>query len=319
LRVYNRAEIEKAVNPVAAIDAIAEGFAAFSKGNVIAPPVGYLSFKNPPGEMHIKYGYRLDDDVFVVKIATGFYENPAHGLSSSSGLQLICSAKTGSPQALLLDEGYLTDLRTAAAGAVAAKYLAPRNLRAIGIVGSGIQAHLQLDLLRHVTGCRRAVIWARDPAKARSFNVDGFSIEVADSVSALCSQCNLVVTTTPSREPLVSADAVRPGTHITAVGADSPGKQELESALFAKAAVLAVDSRAQCFDHGDSVHALNAKAVPQSRFVELGEIIAGAARGRESDEQISIADLTGLAVQDIQIAKLALRSLETSQAAAPLR
>ena len=311
VRVYNRAEIEEAVNPVDAIDAIAEGFAAFSRGDVVVPPVGYLAFKNPPGEMHIKYGYRLDDDVFVVKIATGFYENPARGLSSSSGLQLVFSAKTGFPQALLLDEGYLTDLRTAAAGAVAAKYLAPRNLHAIGIVGSGIQAHLQLDLLRHVTGCRRAVVWARDPAKARSFKVDGFSIDVADSVAALCSQCNLVVTTTPSREPLVSAGAVRPGTHITAVGADSPGKQELEASLFAKAAVLAVDSRAQCFDHGDSVHALNSKAVPQSRFVELGEIIAGTARGRASDEQISIADLTGLAVQDIQIAKLALRSLET--------
>jgi len=310
MRVYDRAAIEKAVNPAAAIDAIAEGFAAFSQGTVIVPPVGHLEFKNPPGEMHIKYGYRLDDAVFVVKIATGFYENSAHGLSSSSGLLLVCSAKTGFPQALLLDEGYLTDLRTAAAGAVAAKYLAPKNLRAIGIVGSGIQAHLQLDLLRHVTGCRRAVIWARDPAKARSFEVDGFSIEVADSVAALCGQCNLIVTTTPSREPLIPAGAVRPGTHITAVGADSPGKQELEASLFAKAEVLAVDSRAQCFDHGDSMHALSSKVVAQSRFVELGEIIAGTARSRTSEQQITIADLTGLAVQDIEIAKLALRSLE---------
>jgi ornithine cyclodeaminase len=310
MRVYHRAEIEKAVDPAAAIDAIADGFAAFSKGNVIVPPVGHLEFKNPTGEMHIKYGYRLDDDVFVVKIATGFYENPAHGLSSSSGLLLVWSARTGFPQALLLDEGYLTDLRTAAAGAVAAKYLAPKNLRAIGIVGSGIQAHLQLDLLRHVTQCRRAVIWARDPAKARSFKVDGFSIEVADSVAALCGQCNLIVTTTPSREPLIAAGDVRPGTHITAVGADSPGKQELDASLFAKAVVLAVDSRAQCFDHGDSVHALNSHLVEPSRFVELGEIIAGTARGRTSEEQITIADLTGLAVQDIEIAKLALRSLE---------
>jgi|SRR5882724_1226593 len=310
MRIYNRAEIAKVVNPVVAIDAIAEGFAAFSKGNVIVPPVGHLEFTNPPGEMHIKYGYRVGDDVFVVKIATGFYQNPAHGLPSSGGLLLVCSAKTGFPQALLLDEGSLTDLRTAAAGAVAAKYLAPKNVPAIGIVGSGTQAHLQLDLLRHVTTCRRAVIWARDPAKARSFKVDGFSIEVADSVAALCGQCNLIVTTTPSREPLVPADAVRPGTHITAVGADSPGKQELEASLFAKAEVLAVDSRAQCFDHGESVHALNSKVVARSSFVELGEIIAGTVRGRTGDEQITIADLTGLAVQDIQIAKLALRSLE---------
>lgn len=311
MRLYTRTEIEKAVDPAAAIDAIAEGFAAFSGGEVVVPPVGHLEFKNPPGEMHLKYGHRRGDDVFVVKIATGFYQNPALGLSSSSGLMLVCSAKTGFPKALLLDDGYLTDLRTAAAGAVAAKHLAPRNLRAIGIVGAGIQAHIQLDLLRHVTPCRRAMIWARNPAKARSFKVDGFSIEVADSVAALCCQCNLIVTTTPSRNPLVSAGILRPGTHITAVGADSPGKHEIEAAVFAKADVLAVDSRTQGFSYGDSSHALNSRTVPPDHFVELGEIIAGTAVGRTNDEQITIADLTGLAVQDIQIAKLALSALET--------
>ena len=261
--------------------------------------------------MHLKYGHRRGDDVFVVKIATGFYQNPALGLSSSSGLMLVCSAKTGFPQALLLDDGYLTDLRTAAAGAVAAKHLAPRNLRAIGIVGAGIQAHMQLDLLRHVTPCRRAVIWARNPAKARSFKVDGFSIEVADSVAALCGQCNLIVTTTPARNPLVSAGILRPGTHITAVGADSPGKHEIEATVFAQADVLAVDSRTQGFSYGDSSHVLNSRTVSPDHFVELGEIIAGTAVGRTNDEQITIADLTGLAVQDIQIAKLALSALET--------
>jgi ornithine cyclodeaminase len=257
--------------------------------------------------MHIKYGYRLDDDVFVVKIATGFYENPKRGLSSSSGLQLVCSAKTGFSQALLLDEGYLTDLRTAAAGAVAAKYLAPKTLRAIGIVGSGIQAHLQLDLLRHVTGCRRAVIWARDPAKARSFKVDGFSIEVADSVAALCSQCNLVVTTT-HREPLVSAGATRHPYHSGRAG--QPRQAGTRGVAVAKAAVLAVDSRAQCFDHGDSVRAeLENSATEPLRGIGRDHR-RHCARPRERETNLDRGSDWTL-VQDIQIAKLALRSLET--------
>jgi ornithine cyclodeaminase len=153
------------------------------------------------------------------------------------------------------------------------------------------------------------VIWARDAAKAHAFKVDGFSVEVADSVAALCSECNLIVTTTPARAPLVLAEYVQPGTHITAVGADGPGKQELDALVFAKAGVLAVDSRAQCFSHGDSAHALSSRAVDPGRFVELGEIIANTATGRTREEQITIADLTGLAVQDIEIAKLALRLL----------
>src|SRR5882672_6634041 len=115
MKIYDRAEIEAAIDPRAAIDAIAEGYAAFSKGEVTTPPVGYLEFQNPPGEMHIKYGYRIGSDVWVIKIATGFYENPAtNGLPSSTGLVLVFSAKTGFPQALLLDEGFLTNIRTAA-------------------------------------------------------------------------------------------------------------------------------------------------------------------------------------------------------------
>ena len=164
---------------------------------------------------------------------------------------------------------------------------------------------MQLDLLRHVTPCRRALLWARDPVKARAVAVEGFEIEVVSSIEELAARCRLIVMTTAARTPLLRAGMVRPGTHISAVGADAPGKQELDAGLFAEAGVLAVDSREQCFDHGDSVHALQAGNASRERFVELGEIIAGARPGRTSQEQITIADLTGLAIQDIQVAKLA--------------
>jgi ornithine cyclodeaminase len=154
------------------------------------------------------------------------------------------------------------------------------------------------------------VVWARDPAKARALHVEGFTIEVATSTIDLTARANLIVTTTPANEILLRAGDVRPGTHITAVGADSPDKQELDPALFARADVLAVDSRSQCFDHGDSSHALRLLFAKQERFVELGEIIANPRLARTRDDQITIADLTGLAVQDIQIAKLAMTSLD---------
>jgi ornithine cyclodeaminase len=309
MKIFQRAEIEAVIRQPEAIAAIAAGFVAYSKGEVTVPPVGYLGFTHPPGDLHIKYGHIRGDAVCVVKIATSFYDNPKLGLSSSGGLMLVFSARTGVPEVALIDGGFLTDFRTAAAGAVAAQHLAPKNLRAIGIIGAGIQARLQLDLLRQVTPCRRAIVWARDPEKARAYQIEGFTIEVAASVAELAARSNLIVTTTPANEILLRAEDVRPGTHITAVGADSPGKQELDPALFARAEVLAVDSRLQCFDHGDSSHALRLSFASRERFVELGELIADPRLARTREDQITIADLTGLAVQDIQIAKLALAGL----------
>ena len=305
MRILRLPEIRQRVSAPAAIAAVAEGFAAYSRGEVTGPPVAHLGFDAPPGDVHIKAGWRRGDEVFVVKVASGFYANPQLGLPSSNGLMLVFSARTGAPEALLLDEGWLTDLRTAAAGAVAARHLAPDGVAEIGLVGAGIQARFQLDLLRHVTPCRRAVVWARDFAKARAFAVEGFAVEAVRTLEELAARARLIVTTTPAREPLLRAEWIRPGTHVTAVGADAPGKQELDPALFARAAVRAVDSRVQCFHHGDSSHALRAGLVGEGDFAELGEIVAGTHPGRTAPDQITVADLTGLAVQDIQVAKLA--------------
>jgi ornithine cyclodeaminase len=309
MQVYRRDQIRKAVNAGQVIAAIEEGFLAYSRGEVIMPPVGHLQFEDPPGDVHIKYGRRKGDRFFVIKVASGFYHNPSLGMTSSDGLIMVFSAQTGVLQAILLDEGYLTDLRTAAAGAVAAKYLAPKNVRAIGIIGAGTQARMQLDLLRHVTPCRKAVIWARDAKKAAAVQMDDFEIEVASSTRELASACNLIVTTTPAQAPVLFSSDVQPGTHITAVGADAPGKQELEGAILARADVIAVDARSQCLIYGEAAGAMREKAVAKEKFLELGELIANPSSARTDDQQITVADLTGLAIQDIQIAKVALAGL----------
>jgi len=305
LRFVSRAEMARAISHAALIRAIEDGFVAYSRGEVVVPPVGHLEFADPPGDCHIKYGYIRGDDTFTVKLATGFYRNPDIGLPSSNGMMLVFSARTGEPVAVLQDEGYLTDLRTAAAGAVAAKHLAPRNVECIGIVGAGTQAHLQLELLQEATDCRRALLWARSAGRAAAFQVDGFEIAVASSVRELCARCRLIVTTTPSRQPLILADDVKPGTHITAVGADGGGKQEIEAALFARARCV-VDSRAQCAQFGDSSYAVKAGLIRPEDLVEIGELLQNPALGRRHEDEITIADLTGVAVQDIQIAKMAM-------------
>ena len=312
MQTFTRQQVEQAVDRPALIAALEQGFAAYSRGDVNVPPVGYLQLAGGRGDVHIKYGHRKGDDVFVIKIASGFYDNPKAGLPTGNGMMLVFSAKTGEPVAPLLDEAALTDLRTAAAGAVAARHLGPKSVTMIGIVGGGVQARLQLDFLRHVTTCRDAVVWARRPEQAKALRAEGFDIEVVPTVADLARRCNLIVTTTPARQALLMAADVQPGTHITAVGADAPGKQELDPAVFRKAAVRAVDSRSQCFDHGDAFHALKAGVVAEEDFVELGEVIANPALGRRSIDQITVADLTGLAMQDIEIAKLVCAKLLTA-------
>lgn len=308
--IYSRTDIARVIEPREVIRAVEEGFVAYSCGVAVVPPVGFLEFQDPPGDCHIKYGFLHGDKTFTVKLATGFPENARRGLPTGNGVVLVWSIQTGELLTILEDEGLLTDLRTAAAGAVAAKFLAPKAIDCIGIVGTGTQARLQLEYLQYVTSCRRALVWGRSPERARRVYVEGFTIEVLDSVAELVARSQLIVTTTPSPQYLFSADCVQPGTHVTAVGTDGPGKQELDPMLFASADISVVDSRKQCIAYGDAAHAIRAGTIQEEDLVELGEVIDDPARGRTRDNEITIADLTGIAVQDIQIAKVALRALE---------
>ncbi|MEM1433630.1 MAG: ornithine cyclodeaminase family protein [Pseudomonadota bacterium] len=307
MKVVELNAIRQAYDPAEATERIRAGFVAYSAGKVTVPPVGQLDFPEADGECHIKYGWIAGDSVFLVKIASGFYNNPRLGLPTSNGLMLLFSAETGAAEALLLDEGFLTDERTAIAGAISAACLAPRSVERIGIVGGGIQARLQLKHLAAVTDCREAMVWTRRPEAFAAYQAamadHPFTLTGAASLQGLCNACNLIVTTTPATSALLEADWIRPGTHITCVGSDGVGKQELDPAIIAGADLCVVDARSQCVKFGEAQYAVAAGQIRAEQLVELGTVIAGDHPGRQSEEQITIADLTGVAVQNIAIAK----------------
>ena len=307
-----RAEIEAAVDLDRAFVALEDGFRAASAGRVQMPPVGYLGFPAHNGDCHIKFGHIADDPIFVVKIATGFYDNPAKGLPTTSGMMIALSAETGAVVAILRDEGWLTDLRTALAGAIATRAGMRADARRIGIVGAGTQARFQIRAAAHLLRERepRFAAWARSPdrleALRRDLAKDGIAVEPVADLEALCAQSDALITTTPAVEPVIRDEWIGPGLHITALGADAPGKQELETALVARADIRIADSLAQSLDHGEFAAAAAGGLIGRSDCVELGAVLAGQAPARRSDRDITIADLTGLAVQDIAIARVVL-------------
>jgi ornithine cyclodeaminase len=311
-------EIKSLIDTPQLIEEIETGFVLYSEGKVVVPPVGFLHFDDPPGDVHIKYGFVSGGDYYVLKMASGFYDNAKLDLPVADGVILVFSQKTGALELILLDRCWLTDMRTAAAGAVAAKHLAPKAVDHIGIVGTGVQARMQLEMLRTVVDCKSCFIWGRDAAKVQVMIDDlranediqawGLEIQAAATLDDLVSRCNLIVTTTSAKDPLIRADHVRRGTHITAMGSDDDGKQELEAALLAKADRVVADSVSQCSQYGECLHAIQGGLIEEGSIVELGQVIKDPAMGRTSDDQITVADLTGVAVQDIQIAKMVDRA-----------
>jgi ornithine cyclodeaminase len=301
------AEIKAALAGIDPLPLIEAGFAAYSRGEVVVPPVGELVFEDPPGDVHIKYGYIKGDDFYVIKIASGFVDNPRRGLPSGDGLMLVFSQKTGVLEAALLDEGYLTNLRTAAAGAVAAKYLAPSRITAVGIVGAGVQGRMQLEWLSRVRSFGEAVVWGLDEGELESYRRDmerpGLKVRTTLRAEEVAAAANLIVTCTPSTTPLLEAAWIRPGTHITAVGSDTAAKQELDPAILVKADRIVVDSLSQSELRGEVFRAVSAGVLGRDRLVELGRIVESEALRRSSDAETTVADLTGVAVQDIQISK----------------
>jgi len=206
---------------------------------------------------------------------------------------------------VLLDEGYLTNVRTACAGAVAAKYLAPKKVERIGVFGAGVQGRMQLQYLKSIVRCREVMIWGINEEECLRYKEDmeaeGFNVEICLDPGKIAGNCNLIVTATPSKNPLLKADQIRKGTHITAMGSDTPEKNELDSHILNMADIVVGDSLEQCKSRGEIFKAVSTGILNAEKPVELGNVISGNVVGRTSDDQVTIADLTGVAVQDIQI------------------
>ena len=303
-------QIKKILPGLDLMTEIQQCFQAYSEGRAIVPPVGEMILER--GEVHIKYGFIKHDDYYVIKVASGFYHNPEHGLPSGNGLMLLFSQKTGEPAAILLDEGYLTNIRTAVAGAIAARYMAPARVSKIGIAGAGTQGRLQLRYLKNVVNCKDVLVWGLNQEEVDKYKLEmekeGFSVETTLDASEILRNCNLVVTATPSKRPILNVRDLKEGTHITAIGSDTPEKQELDSGILRKADVVIADSIEQCLTRGEIARAISAGDLNKERVTELGNIVSGSAKGRTSDQQITVADLTGVAVQDISIASAVFRA-----------
>tara|TARA_B100000579_G_scaffold97357_2_gene77221 strand:+ start:490 stop:1422 length:933 start_codon:yes stop_codon:yes gene_type:complete len=310
MQIISLEDIKSILPQVDLIQEIESGFKAYSNDLVVVPPVGELSFQSPPGDVHIKYGYIKGDEVYVIKIASGFYKNTSTGLPAGNGMMLVFNQKTGQPVAMLQDECYLTDIRTAVAGAITAKYLAPKHVECIGIVGTGVQARLQLQYLRDIIECNNVIVWGRSSDALSDYKEAmtkyGYKIKTATDISDIIDYCQLIVTCTPSEEVLINR--VNPGTHITAMGSDTVAKRELSSDVLLQADIVVTDSRSQSKERGE-IYQASKDGFSVNGTTELGEIILGTAQSRTQQEQITIADLTGVAVQDIQISKAILKNL----------
>ena len=311
--ILHRDEIRALVPlDLTAVDRIEAAFATLARGGVVMPPVLSMAMPEVGGEVDVKTAFIPGLSGFAVKISPGFFGNTARGLPSTSGLMVVLSSETGRVRAVLLDEGWLTDVRTAAAGAVTARHLARPDASRAAILGAGTQARMQLEALTLVRGVREAVIWARDLNRARAAaqkmtNRLGLPVRAEPDAEAAVRGAEIVVTATSAREPILRADWLEPGVHVTAMGSDHEHKNELEPACLARADLYVPDRADQAAAMGELRAALAAGAVVSGhRFAELGEVVAGAAPGRPSEEAVTIADLTGLGVQDTAIADHAL-------------
>jgi ornithine cyclodeaminase len=289
-----------------AIDIVAKAFATLAGGEVIMPPILSMDIPMEHGEVDVKTAYIPGFDGFAIKVSPGFFDNPKLGLPSLNGLMILFSAQTGLVEAVFLDNGYLTDLRTAAAGAVAAHYLAPDLVHTAGVIGTGVQARLQARAARMVRKFDRLLIWGRDTDKAHACADDlsdlGCEIRVVDHAADLVMASQLVITTTPAREPVVKAAWLHPELHITAMGSDQAGKNEIDPQALVQADLYVADRAPQARSLGELRAALEAGLWGEETPVELGDVVRGRARGRRDATEVTICDLTGTGAQDTAIA-----------------
>jgi ornithine cyclodeaminase len=319
--ILTEADLRKIVHlDLEAVACVEAAFNALATKAVAMPPIMRLDIPEHHGEVDVKTAYVPGIDGFAIKISPGFFDNPTLGLPSLNGMMVLLSAKTGLVEALLLDNGYLTDVRTAAAGAVAAKHLSRPDSATAAIFGTGAQAALQLEALTLVRPIREARIWGRDADKAARLAADlgrrlGIAVRGEADPAHAVRGADIIVTTTPATEPILRADWLQPGQHVTAMGADSEHKNELDPAVMTRADLYVADSLQQTRRLGELHHAIAAGVVSaETAFTELGQVIAKNKPGRLSADAITIADLTGTGVQDTAIATLARDRARITQA-----
>lgn len=320
--ILNEAQLRELMPlDLAAIDCIEQAFRTLATQAVVMPPILRLDIAEHNGEVDVKTAYLPGLDSFAIKVSPGFFDNPSLGLPSLNGLMLVLSARTGLVEAVLLDNGYLTAVRTAAAGAVASRWLARADASRVALIGAGEQARLQMQALALVRDVRHVRIWARRHEQAAALAAtlaDTLDVrcDVAADIGAALADADIAITTTPSRTPLLDASHLHPGLHVTAMGSDAEHKNEIAPQALAAARYVA-DRLSQTRVLGELHHALAAGAVrDDADFAELGAVIAGRASARRDASDVTLCDLTGTGAQDTAIATLALTRARAAGAGA---
>ena len=310
--ILNSEEIKECVKFNAElIPVIEDAFKSLSLGKTVMPPILRVDIEKYHGESDVKAAYIEGLDSFAVKVASGFFNNPKLGLPSSNGLMILLDSKTGVIKSVLLDKGYLTDVRTAIAGAIASKYLSNSNSSTVAIVGVGIQARMQLEALTLVRDIKNVNVWSRDIKKTHAYieniskNID-LNFQAFDNINEVVKNADILITTTPSKKPLIDFSALPKGIHITAMGSDAEEKNELDPDIIKNCDVYVPDSQAQTMILGELKHAIKNNFIKKERvFNDLGKIVLNPELGRKNTHDITVADLTGTGVQDTAIARYA--------------
>ena len=290
------------------IPIIEDAFKNLAQGKTTMPPILRLDIEKYHGETDVKAAYIEGLDSYAVKVASAFFNNPKLGLQSSTGLMILLDSQTGFIKSVLLDKGYLTDVRTAIAGAIAAKHLSNHDSTKAGIIGAGLQAKLQLEALTLVRKINTAYIWSRDSNKTNKFVEQikdlNITLEVCSSAEEVLQKSEIVVTTTPSKSPLIKSNWLKKGLHITAMGSDAEQKNELDPLIIKQCDLYVPDSVSQTAILGELHHALEKNIVSSDyHYDELGNVILNPNLGRKSKDDITVCDLTGTGVQDTAIAR----------------
>ena len=307
--ILNSEDIKKCIQlNEGLIPIIEEAFKSLALGKTVMPPILRLDIEKYHGESDVKAAYIDGLDSYAIKVASGFFNNPKLGIPSSNGLMILLDSQTGVLKTVLLDKGYLTDIRTAIAGAISAKYLSNTDATKAGVIGAGIQARLQLESLLLVRKINKAYIWARETDKANKFceklKYLNINLEVCNLIEDVVKKSDIVITTTPSKSPLIKNDWLKKGLHITAMGSDAEQKNELEPLIIKSCDYYIPDSLSQTKILGELHHAINKNIVPSDKnYNELGNVILNPNLGRKNKDDITVCDLTGTGVQDTAIAR----------------
>ena len=302
--LLNKQDVGRLISMKEVIGTVEEAYKAFNRGQVIQPPYTCIHLPPPRGEIDFKLGYNQADEIISMKASSGgFPNNPTeHGVPSGMGTILLFDARSCA-LICVMDGSLITGLRTGAAGAVSVKVLARKDAKTVTSIGTGHQARMQIRAIQEVMAIECIHAWANHPASVARFQADierefGIPVVKARSKQDAVGQADILVTTTRGKGSLVEAAWVRPGTHIVAIGTDAVGKQELEPAVFRNAKIVN-DSIAQCVEKGETWHPLNKNIIGRDDIhAEIGEILLGRKPGRETDDEVTIFDSTGMAIQD---------------------